>query len=75
MAVVRMWLPFSRYISATPLRARLMDSVPPEVKTISLGSRAPKSAAICSRPLSTPASASHPNGWFRLAGWPNFSVK
>ena len=39
-----------------------MDSVPPEVKTTSLGSRAPMRVAICSRALSTPASASHPNG-------------
>src|SRR5262245_6167046 len=70
-----MWLPFSRYISATPFRARLMDSVPPEVKTISFGSRAPISLASCPRPRSTAPSASHPNGWFRLAGWPNFSVK
>ena len=75
MAVVRMWLPFSRYISATPFSARLMDSVPPEVKMISFGSRAPMRVAICSRALSTPASASQPNGWLRLAGWPNFSVK
>src|SRR5690349_1678776 len=70
-----MWLPFSRYISATPFSARLMASVPPEVNTISFGSRAPMSLAICSRALSTPLSASQPNGWLRLAGWPNFSVK
>jgi hypothetical protein len=25
--------------------------------------------------LSTADSASHPKGWFRLAGWPNRSVK
>src|SRR6267142_707304 len=43
MTVVTMWLPFSLYISATPLRARLIDSVPPEVKTSSFGSRAPSS--------------------------------
>src|SRR5262245_61745502 len=75
MVVVTTWFPFSRYISATPLRARLMDSVPPEVKTISLGSRAPISAATSARALSTALSASQPNGWLRLAGWPNFSVK
>src|SRR6266404_5541604 len=75
IAVVTMWLPFSRYISATPLRARLMASVPPEVNTSSLGSRAPISFAICSRALSTPPSASQPKGWLRLAGCPNFSVK
>ena len=34
---VMMWLPFSRYISATPLIARLSDSVAPLVKTISFG--------------------------------------
>src|SRR5713226_7947983 len=75
MAVVTMWLPFSRYISAAPLSARLMDSVPPEVNTTSFGSRAPISLATCSRALSTAASASHPNGWLRLAGCPTFSVK
>src|ERR1700746_3093644 len=52
-----------------------MASVPPEVNTTSLGSRAPISLAICSRALSTPPSASQPKGWLRLAGWPNFSVK
>ena len=70
-----MWLPFSRYISTTPLMARLIASVPPEVKMISLASRAPIRVPICSRARSTAASASQPNGWFRLAGWPNFSVK
>src|SRR5437867_4445655 len=75
MAVVTMWLPFSRYISATPLIARLIDSVPPEVKITSLGSRAPMSFASCSRARSTAFSASQPKEWFRLAGWPNFSVK
>src|SRR2546422_6668702 len=75
MTVVTMWLPFSLYISATPLRARLIASVPPEVKTSSFGSRAPISVAILARAASTAPSASHPNGWFRLAGWPNFSVK
>src|SRR5439155_5931707 len=75
MTVVTMWLPFSRYISATPLRARLIASVPPDVKTSSFGSRAPISAASCSRARSTAASASQPNGWLRLAGCPYFSVK
>ena len=36
VAAVMMWLPFSAYISATPLSARLFDSVAPLVKTISL---------------------------------------
>src|ERR1043166_2349087 len=75
MTVVTMWFPFSRYISATPLRARLIDSVPPDVNTISFGSRAPISAASWLRAVSTAASASHPKGWFRLAGWPYFWVK
>src|SRR5262249_14664879 len=52
-----------------------IDSVPPEVNTSSLGSRAPMILAICSRARSTAFSASQPNEWFRLAGWPNFSVK
>src|SRR5258708_6216119 len=75
MTVVTMWLPFSLYISAAPLRARLIASVPPEVKTSSFGSRAPISVAILPRAASTAPSASHPNGWLRLAGCPNFSVK
>ena len=45
------------------------------MKTISFGSRAPISLAICSRALSTAASASQPKAWLRLAGCPNFSVK
>ncbi len=75
MAVVTMCVPFSRYISATPLMARLIASVPPEVKTTSFGSRALISRATCSRALSAAASASQPKGWLRLPGWPNFSVK
>src|SRR5438105_5390043 len=75
MTVVTMWLPFSLYISAAPLRARLIASVPPEVNTSSFGSRAPISVAILPRAASTAPSASHPNGWLRLAGCPNFSVK
>ncbi len=75
MAVVMMWSPFSLYISVTPLRARLIDSVPPEVNTSSFGSRAPMSAASCSRALSIADSAAHPKGWLRLAGCPKRSVK
>src|SRR5439155_23737273 len=41
----------------------------------SFGSRAPISLAICSRARSMAASASQPNGWLRLPGCPNFSVK
>ena len=69
-----MWLPFSRYISATPLIARLLDSVAPLVKTISLGV-ALISRAICARAFSTASSAVQPNAWLRLAALPNFSVK
>ena len=46
VTAVMMWLPFSRYISATPLSARLFDSVAPEVKIISFAV-APISFAIC----------------------------
>src|SRR6266581_3437838 len=75
IAVVTMWLPFSRYISTAPLSARLIDSVPPDVNTISFGSRAPMILASCPRAWSTAVSASQPNEWLRLAGWPNFCVK
>ena len=74
VTAVMMWLPFSRYISATPLMARLLDSVAPLVKTISFG-LAPIRSAICLRALSTASSASHPNGWLRLAALPKCSVK
>ena len=69
---VMMWLPFSAYISATPLMARLSDSVAPLVKTISLGV-APIRSAICWRAFSTACSASQPKVWLRLAALPNFS--
>src|SRR5438270_10243243 len=75
MTVVTMCVPFSRYISATPLSARLIASVPPDVKTSSFGSRAPISLASRPRAASTAASASQPKGWLRLAGCPNLSVK
>ena len=64
---VMMWLPFSRYISATPLIARLFDSVAPLVKMISFGF-APIRSATCLRAVSTASSASQPNAWLRLAG-------
>jgi hypothetical protein len=51
--------------------ARLLDSVAPEVQTISLGS-ALTSAATCSRASSTAASASQPKLCERDAGLPNF---
>jgi hypothetical protein len=71
---VMMWLPRSRYISAMPLRARLLDSVAPEVKMISLAV-APMSLAIWPRAISTADSASQPNWWLRLAALPNLPVK
>ncbi len=71
---VMMWLPFSRYISAAPLIARLSDSVAPLVKTISFAF-APMRSATCLRALSTASSASHPNGWLRLAAFPKCCVK
>ena len=71
---VMIWSPFSRYISTTPLSARLSDSVAPLVKTISLGS-AWINRASCFRAFSTASSASHPKAWLRLAALPNFSTK
>ena len=62
------------YMYAAPLIARLLLSVDPEVKMISLGS-APISAATCSRAMSTPSSASQPYRWLRLPGFPNLVVK
>ena len=38
---VMMWLPFLRYIAATPLMARLLLSVAPQVKMISLAFSSP----------------------------------
>ena len=71
---VMMWLPFSLYISATPSSARLLLSVAPLVKMISL-SVAPMSSATCARAFSTAASAVQPNSWLRLAALPKTSVK
>ena len=56
---VTMWLPRSAYISATPLMARLSDSVAPLVKTISF-SEAPMRAATFFRATFTASSASQP---------------
>ena len=74
IAWVMMWLPFSRYISATPLIIRLSDSVAPLVKMISFAV-APISEATCWRAFSTASSPAQPNEWLRLAAFPNFSVK
>ena len=64
-----MCLPFEPYISPTPFMARLMASVEPEVKTISLA-EALRIDAICSRAVSTASSAFQPNAWLRLAAFP-----
>src|SRR3989304_434767 len=57
-----MWLPFSRYISAAPLSARLIASVPPDVNTTSFGSRTPsRRASFCLAPSTAPP-ASPPEG-------------
>ena len=69
-----MWLPFSRYISATPLMARLSLSVAPEVKMISFAV-APISLAICSRACLDGFFRLPAEWWLRLAALPNFSVK
>ena len=47
---------------ATPLMARLSDSVPPEVKTISSG-ETPRKRAMVSRAASIPSRASRPKPW------------
>jgi hypothetical protein len=47
------------HLRGTPLSARLIDSVEPDVKTISL-EFAPISSAICPRAFSTASSASQP---------------
>ena len=54
--------------------ARLLLSVAPDVKMISLG-LAPINAADCSRANSTPSSDSQPNLWLRLEELPNLSLK
>ena len=72
-AVIR-WLPFWRYIAATPLMARLFASVEPLVQRISFG-LAPSSWATWLRASSTAASAVQPNAWLRLAALPNVAVK
>ena len=74
VTAVMMWLPFSRYISATPLIARLSVSVAPLVKTISFGVGADQLrdllARLLDRFLGLPAER-----WLRLAALPKCSVK
>jgi hypothetical protein len=52
----------------SPFRARLLDSLPPLVKTISSGAQ-PSRAATCPRPVSTAARAGRPAQWL-LDGLP-----
>jgi len=56
------------------LDRRLLDSVAPLVKTISL-EVAPIKSPICLRAFSTASSAAQPKLWLRLAALPNRSVK
>ena len=60
-------------VAAVPRMARLLDSVPPEVNTISSG-WAPIRAATCSRAVSTAAFAARPKGW-SLDGLPKWVVR
>ena len=69
VAAVTRWFPFRLRAGSTPLIARLLASVAPEVKTISLGS-APIKAATCSRARSTASAASQPNRCETLAALP-----
>ena len=55
-------MPLSLLVKAILLRAKLLDSVPPEVKTISLG-WAPMLWAITFRELSMASEAEFPNWW------------
>ena len=58
---------------ATPLTARLSDSVPPEVNTISSGVT-PRKPAMLSRATSMPSRASRPKPWM-LEALPKRSEK
>ena len=51
-----------RLAKGTPLKAKLLDSVPQDVKIISSGV-APISAAVFSRATESASSASSPNPW------------
>ncbi len=74
VASVMMWLPLGRSALATPLIARLFDSVAPLVKMISFA-LAPMSAATCRRAASTASSAFQPNACVRLAALPKCTEK
>jgi hypothetical protein len=57
--LVTMWRRLLPFASATPLIARLSDSVAPDVQTISRGSQF-SSFATCVRASSTASSANQP---------------
>ena len=67
MATLTMCLPLWANFSAAPRRARLLLSVAPLVKTISLP-RAPIAAATVSRAASTASFACRPKSWLRCRG-------
>ena len=67
VATLTMWLPLRTSFSATPRMARLLLSVAPLVKTISLAA-APIAAAIVSRAASTASLACPAEGVGRAAG-------
>ena len=73
MALVMMCRPRADAAQATPLMARLSDSVPPLVNTISRG-LAPSSIATVSRASSSPWRARRPERWM-LEGLPQCSEK
>jgi len=60
MDEVTMWRPLDAYANAAPWSARLSDSVPPDVKTTSLGC-APMAAATLALAASIASCASAPN--------------
>ncbi len=70
---VMMWSPFSAYISATPLMARLWTRLRAgknDFFRIAIDQRADPDAGVL-----TISSAFQPNAWLRLAALPNVSVK
>ena len=74
MATLTRCLPLAATFSAAPRTARLLLSVAPLVKMISLP-RAPMAAAIVSREASTASLAAQPKLWLVLPGLPKTVVK
>ncbi|MDT4874647.1 hypothetical protein FQZ97_1099590 [compost metagenome] len=72
--LVMMWPPDTPRAWATPLRARLLDSVAPEVQTICSGV-APTSSATWRRACSTVCRACWPKAWELEAGLPKLPSK